>query len=96
MSLCAFWGCVVLVALFVDSWWASGGQSKFHGEWVSFRNRVVLLWVCPGSSLPSVYSMHTSCNTPAADMIKREILYLMDVFHVVYVDICAPQPISLR
>ena len=37
------WGCVVIVAMFVDFWWTSGGQSKFPGEWAS---RMVLLWFC--------------------------------------------------
>ena len=39
-------GCAVLLALFVDFQWASGGRSKFLGEWASLRNRMVLLWAC--------------------------------------------------
>lgn len=56
-GICAFWccwsHCVVLVVLFLDFQQASGDQSKFHGEWASLRNRMVLLWVCPGTILPS-------------------------------------------
>ena len=41
--------------------------------------------------------MHTSgcsCHTPAADMESGwGIFYLMDVFYVVYKEICTPQPI---
>ena len=44
-----FWG---LVVLFVDFQWVFSCQSKFSGdlEWASFKSRMVLLWVCPGSS----------------------------------------------
>ena len=60
----------------VDFVWASGGRSKFLGEWASLRNRIVLLLVCSGPSLPAqlpVYYMHTSGSsghTPAADVIE--------------------------
>ena len=66
--------------------WISGGQSKFVGEWASLRNRMVLLWVCSGPSLP-VHTSSSSCHTPAEDVTEWEwlvIFYLVGVFHVVY------------
>ena len=36
-----------------NSLWAASGQSKFLGEWASSSNRMVLMWVCPGPSLPA-------------------------------------------
>ena len=51
MALYILVGCMVLVALSVDFQWASGGRSTFQWEQTSFRNRMVLLWVCPGPSL---------------------------------------------
>ena len=81
-------GCAVLFALIVYFWSASGGRSTFLREWVSLRNRMVLLWVCSfPAQLPVhwVYKMHTSgssCHTPITDMMG--IFYLIDVFHVVY------------
>ena len=56
-GMCVPFG-VVLVALFVDFWWASGHLSKFFGEWTSLRNRMVLLWVCPVPSLPAQLPVH--------------------------------------
>ena len=52
---CAFWccpGCAVLVALFVDFRWASGGQSKFVGVYMGVLEEqdgtvVGVLWPLP-------------------------------------------------
>ena len=38
----------IVCILVLSKWhclWTPGGQSKFHWEWASLRNRVVLLWV---------------------------------------------------
>ena len=48
-------GVVLLLALF---WWASGGRSKFIGEWSSLRKRMVLLWACSGPSLLAQLPVH--------------------------------------
>ena len=43
-----------------------------------------------GKQAPPFQSMHTSSSTPAADMIEGAWLCLKDIFHVVYMPICAP------
>ena len=50
MAICAFWccwGCVVLVVVFVDFWWASSGQSKFVENWCPWGTG----WCCCGCIL---------------------------------------------
>ena len=54
-ALCVIWyGRVSFfsVGLVVDFRWASGGQWVCCCEWGSVRNKVVLVWVESGSSLP--------------------------------------------
>ena len=76
-SLCVFWGCAVLVAMFMDFWLAFRGKLFVEngcpwgtGWWCSR---------CPGPSLPvqlpviGVHQMNTSsssCHTPVADVLK--------------------------
>ena len=53
-ALCVIWCgrvCFFSVGLFVDFRWASDGQWVCC-KWGSVRNKVVLVWVESGSSLP--------------------------------------------
>ena len=86
--VCLLVGCAVLLALFVDFRWVSGGWLKFLGELDSLRNSVLLPW--PRFWSTEMHTSVSSCHIPAAEV--RVVGYLMDVFHVVYK---APPPISL-
>ena len=85
-----FEGCVVILPLFVDFWWASSDWSNFIENGLPWGTE----WCCCKwvMALPSFeYTKCTlnsqfSCHTPKVDMIKLAWLDILDVFHVV---ICA-------
>ena len=91
------WNVMVLSRLCCTSLWTSGGWSTFLGEWASLRKRLMLLWVCPGSSLLSLLNAHFRLLMPhpysGHDWMSAVGFYVKEVFHdVVYRVICAPHP----
>ena len=70
MSLCGF---LVLSRLCCSSGIVCGLLVVGLGEWAPLKNRMMLLWVCPGTALPAqlLYIISgSSCHTPATDMIE--------------------------